>query len=317
MLRVGAPAAPCGAPPSVHSIRWVRAVGARERVASDRWCDGVGGPLVADAPHTAPEATLPLTVISWNTHVGGGDVARLVDDARAGRLTGSPVGTLVLLLQEVYRGSASVPATPPSGARFAAAEAPSPPGGQRQGIGRAAEAAGLTLLYVPSMRNGVDAEDRGNAILSSAALDGLEAIELPLERQRRVAVAAEITVRSGTPVRLRLVSTHFTNMVPHHLWALSETGRVRQARALSAALDDNQPTVLGGDLNAWFGYHDGAFRELARVLPLARPADRRPTFGPMRLDHILARLPAGWHITVGRAASRYGSDHYPLVAVIE
>jgi endonuclease/exonuclease/phosphatase family metal-dependent hydrolase len=176
----------------------------------------------------------------------------------------------------------------------------------------------LSLLYVPSMRNGAAAEDRGNAILSSIALGNPEAIELPLERQRRVAVAADILVRNAsTRTTLRIVSTHFTNMVAHHLWAMSEPGRVRQARALAAAIDDGMPTVVGGDLNSWFGYRDGAFRELARVLPAARPRDRRPTFGPMRLDHVLARLPSGWRITVRRAESRYGSDHYPLVAVIE
>jgi hypothetical protein len=32
---------------------------------------------------------------------------------------------------------------------------------------------------------------------------------------------------------------------------------------------------------------------------------------------VLARLPPGWHISVRRANSRYGSDHYPLVAIIE
>ena len=127
VLHVGAPAAPCGASPSSRSIRWVRAVEARERRASSRWCDGVGGPVVAESPRVVPEATLPLTVISWNTHVGGGDLARLVRDARAGRLTGTAARAIVLLLQEVYRGSDSVPAAPPAGARFAAAETPSPP----------------------------------------------------------------------------------------------------------------------------------------------------------------------------------------------
>jgi endonuclease/exonuclease/phosphatase family metal-dependent hydrolase len=316
VLLGGAPPAPCGAP-SEQAIRWMRALGARERVASNQWCEGVGNPVVLEAPRAASAATLPLTIISWNTHVGGGDVARLLDDARAGRLTGTHTESIVLLLQEVYRQGGSVPPSPPAAARFASGEAPAPPHALRQGIVATAQASGLSLVYVPSMRNGVVAEDRGNAILSSVALDDIEAVELPLERQRRVAIAAEIAIRTHTPVTLRIVSAHLTNMVPHHLWALSETGRIRQARTLAAALKDDVPTVLGGDLNSWFGYRDGAFRELARVLPLARPGDRRPTFGPMRLDHVLARLPPGWHISVRRANSRYGSDHYPLVAIIE
>jgi endonuclease/exonuclease/phosphatase family metal-dependent hydrolase len=37
----------------------------------------------------------------------------------------------------------------------------------------------------------------------------------------------------------------------------------------------------------------------------------------MRLDHVLLRLPDGWRAEVRRAKSRYGSDHYPLVATIQ
>ena len=317
VLRVGTPAPPCGAAPAPHSVHWLRGIGAGEVPSSTRWCDGVGAPVVVDAPRASPEATLPLTIVSWNTHIGGGDIGRLIQDAHAGHLTGAPVGGFVLLLQEVYREGDTVPEPPPSGARLAAGEMPSPPHARRQGILATAEAAGLSVFYVPSMRNGVVAEDRGNAILASFTLSGFEAIELPLERQRRVAIAANIGVRANPPIRLRVVSTHFTNMVAHHLWALSEPGRVRQARVLAAALQDEVPTVLGGDLNSWFGYRDGAFRELARILPLAHPRDRRPTFGAMRLDHVLARLPSGWRLTVRRAGSKYGSDHYPLIAVIE
>lgn len=318
VLRVEAPSPPCGVSPPGHTIRWIRAVAPGEAADSTRWCAGVGNAVFLEGDRVTTDAAPPLTFISWNTHIGGGDIGRLIGDARAGRLTGTPVSNLVLLLQEVYRHDASVPSPPPPRARIAAGEAPSPPDAARQGIEAAARDTGLSLLYVPSMRNGAAAEDRGNAILSSIALGNPEAIELPLERQRRVAVAADILVRNAsTRTTLRIVSTHFTNMVAHHLWAMSEPGRVRQARALAAAIDDGMPTVVGGDLNSWFGYRDGAFRELARVLPAARPRDRRPTFGPMRLDHVLARLPSGWRITVRRAESRYGSDHYPLVAVIE
>jgi endonuclease/exonuclease/phosphatase family metal-dependent hydrolase len=315
VLRTTPPPDACGATSSGAAILWRRAVASNEIRDSNRWCSGVGSPAVI-AEAAAGAAETPLTVISWNTHVGGGDIAALVADARSGRLTGTPTDSLVLLLQEVYRQGDGVPASPPAGFRSAEAQMPLPPGGTRRGIAATARALGLSLFYVPSMRNGRTTEDRGNAILSSARLDGLEAIELPLEGQRRVAVAARIQVGTPASLTLRLVSTHFTNVVGHHLWVLSEPGRVRQARTLSRALADDEPTLVGGDLNSWFGYADGAFRELARVLPLARPADRRPTFGPMRLDHVLARLPSGWRLTVRRADSRYGSDHYPLIATI-
>jgi len=156
-------------------------------------------------------------------------------------------------------------------------------------------------------------------MLSTLPLSDLTAIELPLERQRRVALEATTTMAppGGGPMTVRFVCTHFTNMVLHHLFLLSESGRLRQARALARVLPANGPLIVGGDFNAWFGYHDAAFRELARVVPSAASDDRRATFGPMRLDHILLRLPDGWRATVRRADSRYGSDHYPLVAVID
>jgi endonuclease/exonuclease/phosphatase (EEP) superfamily protein YafD len=37
----------------------------------------------------------------------------------------------------------------------------------------------------------------------------------------------------------------------------------------------------------------------------------------MRLDHLLFRLPEGWRASLRRAERRYGSDHYPLVALVE
>ena len=56
-----------------------------------------------------------------------------------------------------------------------------------------AERFGLSVAYVPSMRNGPatrldEREDRGNAILSTEPLIDVKAIELPFGKQRRVAV---------------------------------------------------------------------------------------------------------------------------------
>jgi endonuclease/exonuclease/phosphatase family metal-dependent hydrolase len=193
---------------------------------------------------------------------------------------------------------------------------------ERVEVTSAAERLGLSAIYVPSMRNGrpgATTEDRGNAILSSVRLSDVTAIELPLERQRRVAIAATVMVKGGEqgvqPVRL--VCTHFTNMVMHHAWILSESGRLRQARALALALPAEGSLILGGDLNSWFGYRDSAYRQLAGTMARASAEDRRPTFGPLRLDHVLFRLPTGWRTEVRRAEQKYGSDHYPLAATID
>jgi len=300
-------------------FRWLRVSSANERAALDRWCAGVG-PSVAIEAAQAPEAfTGPFAVVSWNTHVGAGDLDVFIADLRAGRLTGQPVSDFVLLLQETYRSGDAVPSL--LDVHWASAIFGAGPRSPRVEAIRLAERLGLASIYVPSMRNGppgVTSEDRGNAILSSARLRDLSAIELPLERQRRVAITATINVKpAGAPVTaVRMVSTHFTNMVMHHLWLLSESGRLRQARALAKALPRDGPLILGGDLNSWFGYRDAAYRELAQQLSPAAVDDRRATFGPMRLDHLLFRLPEGWRAELRRADRKYGSDHYPLVALI-
>ncbi|HYT69354.1 MAG TPA: endonuclease/exonuclease/phosphatase family protein [Vicinamibacterales bacterium] len=287
----------------------------RERSSLDRWCAGVGLPARIEGTRAAATFSGPLAVVSWNTHVGAGNIDAFVADLRSGRLTGRPVTDFVLLLQEAYRTGFDVPSR--NGVSWASAGQARALKDSRVEAVRAAERLGLWGVYVPSMRNGqpvATAEDRGNAILSTRPLSDITAIELPLERQRRVAIAATVMLGPGRP--LHVVCTHFTNMVMHHLWLLSESGRLRQARALAQALPADGPLILGGDFNAWFGFHDAAYRQLAEVLSHPAVEDRRPTFGPLRLDHLLFRLP-GWRAELRRADSKYGSDHYPLIASID
>jgi endonuclease/exonuclease/phosphatase family metal-dependent hydrolase len=301
-------------------VHWLRLSATRERPSLDRWCAGVG-PSISVQPEQASDALAPpFAVVAWNTHVGAGDLDLFVADLRAGRLTGKPVSDFVLLLQETYRSGDNVPAV--MSVHWASAIFGAGPRSSRIEAIRFAERLGLSSIYVPSMRNGppgVTSEDRGNAILSTARLHDAEAIELPLERQRRVAIAASVMIRrpDASQMPVRVVSTHFTNMVMHHAWILSESGRLRQARALAQALPADVPVILGGDLNSWFGYRDAAYRELAQTLSPATSEDRRATFGPMRLDHLLFRLPPAWRVHLRRADRKYGSDHYPLVALIE
>ena len=301
-------------------VRWLRLSSSDERTALDRWCAGVGPSVVADTRQGPAALSAPFAIVSWNTHVGAADLDVFIADLRAGRLTRTPVADFVLLLQEAYRSGDAVPSA--TAVNWAAAIFGPGPLASRIEATALAEQLGLSHVYVPSMRNGrpgVTTEDRGNAILSTSRLRDLSAIELPLERQRRVAIAATVAVKnaSGATTDLRVVSTHFTNMVMHHAWILSESGRLRQARALVQALPGDAPMVVGGDLNSWFGYRDAAYRELAHKLSGAAVEDRRATFGPLRLDHLLFRLPDGWRAEVRRANSKYGSDHYPLVALID
>jgi endonuclease/exonuclease/phosphatase family metal-dependent hydrolase len=304
-------------------VRWLRVAPSNEHAAIDRWCSPVGVPVRIGGRQPEDVLSGPVAIVSWNTHVGAGDLDGLVTDLRSGGLTGGrPVTSFVLLLQEVYRSGDTVPSQVGRDGRWASAQRPPGPGGERDDVAASAKRLGLEAFYAPSMRNGAPGatdEDRGNAILSTMPMSELTAIELPLERQRRVALQATVslTVQGRAPVPLRVVSTHFTNMVMHHVWVLSESGRLRQARALASVLPADGPLVLAGDFNAWFGYRDAAYKELVRRVPAPWSDDRRATFGPMRLDHILTRLPEGWRASTRRAGTRYGSDHYPLVATIE
>jgi endonuclease/exonuclease/phosphatase family metal-dependent hydrolase len=307
----------CREPADERRVTWQFPISEHDRRETERWCAAVGPPVIAaDAPMVEIRDST-LTVVSWNTHVGGGDVSELVADLRAGRLTGGArVDAFVLLLQEVYREGSAVPLPMPDGAKSADRAQHEPGSARNEEIPATARALDLALFYAPSMRNGARTpEDRGNAILATLPLEDFTGIELPHERQRRVALAATIRgALGGEPIDLRVVSAHLSNAVAHHLWLFSSFGRARQARALVRTLTD-RPIIIGGDFNTWFGSWDRAYRELARAFDTPRE-DGRPTFWILRLDHFFFCLPPEWHVTIHRAESRYGSDHYPLVARI-
>ena len=262
-------------------VRWVRVSPDREREAIDQWCAAVGKPARATAGSGPRTLNGPFVIVSWNTHVGAGDIETFVADLRAGRLTrGVAVSSFVLLLQETYRAGSAVPDSSTGDLRWASAQQPSRAPGTRRDVTSVAARLGLDMIYVPSMRNGAPAatdEDRGNAVLSSSPLSDIAAIELPLEHQRRVAIQAVVHVRTaeGNDVPVTIVDTHFTNMVLHHLWVLSESGRLRQARALADALPPRGALIVGGDFNAWFGFHDAAYRQMQQVAQAVPNQDRR------------------------------------------
>jgi endonuclease/exonuclease/phosphatase family metal-dependent hydrolase len=225
----------------------------------------------------------------------------------------------------VHRAGPDVPAEAAPGA-WGNGTAAVPPSGERLDIVEAARNLGLNVLYAPSMRNGagsaVQAEDRGNAILTSLSIQEPRAIELPFERQRRVAVAG--AVRGVTPAgerwTLRVVSAHLEN---RSSWtrALDSFGasRARQARALIGAIDGDA-AIVGADLNPWSaGFLESAVGLLRERFPDGPPFDA-PTMTvggiPRRLDHLLFRLPDGWRASLRRLDDRYGSDHHPVLGVL-
>lgn len=305
------------------SVVWVRA-DSREL---EPWRRAVGPPVVLP-PRARGEAADELGFAVWNTGVGSGDLERFVADLRAGRLFEDrrPTEHVVLLLQEVYRAGESVPLRALSGARGARRIHRRPRTGARLSIDTVARRSGLALYYVPSMRNGrprgdAPREDRGNAILSTLPLSAWTAIELPFERERRVALQAHVSLSApaGGPRELRFVNVHLDPR--SSLWRAHRSlgaGRAHQALWLASLMDDAHPTVVGGDLNTWAGgRRERAVAQLGARIPEARPSratGTRPVLrglAALELDHVFVQAP--WRAEHRVLDDDYGSDHRPLV----
>lgn len=302
------------------TVRWFTPAAADQRRRLDAWCATVGTPIVHQPP------TLPLTppgrriaLVSWNVHVGGGDIAALTADLRSGRLTAGDVLPFVLLLQEAFRTNDDIPVWR-SGQPAPPRIAPRPTSGPRVPTPGYAKRLGLHLVYVPSMRNGPgDAdhrEDRGSAILSTMTLADPHAIELPFERQRRVAVAARIANVTRDD-DLWVVNVHLENRTGgRRFWLEAPSARARQARALVKKFLPDGPAILGGDLNTWAS-NEPTIELLKDVFETPVGDDTRATLpGVGRIDYLLARLPSGWTMTSRRLDSRYGSDHFPVLGIL-
>jgi endonuclease/exonuclease/phosphatase family metal-dependent hydrolase len=328
-----APPAPpaCRALPTgteATSVAWYQPAAAPHAATLDAWCATVGPPIIAlrpedrTMPAADPERLDELVLVSWNVHVGGADLTAMVRSLRNGALTnGRPVTRFVLLLQEAYRAGPDVPRAGPAGFGYPRPMRPSDPSHERVDIAEHARRTGLSLFYVPSMRNGAPGEtdeDRGNAILSTEPITDFSAIELPFERQRRVAAAASLRLRGsvGEAWALRLASVHLESTASaKRLRVLAQEPRRRQVAGLLSVLPPALPMVVGGDFNTWFGYLDRSYKAMASAMPDIEVTDRRPTFARfVRLDHVFSNLPDGWTAMATRLAESFGSDHYPILA---
>jgi endonuclease/exonuclease/phosphatase family metal-dependent hydrolase len=289
------------------------------------------GPVVYE-PRPRPVPTTPidrLAVVSWNTHVGGGDLEALVDAVHRGDFThGETFDAIVLLLQEMYRHGDGVPeratilsAVPRRIVEVLHAE-------HARDVRRVAGERGLAVLYTPSMRNGGaadDPEDRGNAILSTLPLSDPAAVELPIERQRRVVAVATVggETSAGRNWQLRVANVHL-DTARSLLHGGPLAARRRQADALIAALTQSLsfdgPTVLAGDFNTFLGDREPAIGALRTAFPDAPAVESGATWSGAlglraRLDYVFVKGEAG-AVDVRRLPSRFGSDHYPLLSVI-
>lgn len=308
-----------GTPEVRASVRWLGPAAPDEISTLTAWCARVG-PALVDAEGRDPpaEPVNRIAVISWNVHLGRGDLARLLDELRSGQLTGGEsVTDFVVLLQEAVRVHA------PSTARSRGGEG----GGGDETHGDIADWGrefGLAVFYAPSMPNdqlrpGKPAADRGNAILSTLPLADLRVIDLPFERQRRAALGATVQLPAGPGQgdTFRVVTVHldvWPALVPS---LLDPTRRFRQAEGLlEIAGADSMPLVLGGDFNT-ASVRDPLITSLRTRFPesvLPSSCRTKYRFCP---DYIFQRLAPVWNATPYRILEgTYGSDHRPLIMLM-
>src|SRR5688572_16822972 len=169
----------CLAP--VDGLTWVRWSDNRQTL--DLWCHSVGRAVVEPRLPSGGD-NIGMRILSWNVHVGAGRLEELLPQllAEAAR---AQMG-LTILLQETFRTGDAVPESFPATLTVPKAIRPRRPSMDVRDI---AAKFGLSVAYVPSMRNGratamEEREDRGNAILSTEPLVDVRAIELPFGKQR-------------------------------------------------------------------------------------------------------------------------------------
>lgn len=294
------------------------------------WRRNVGSAVALDLAQRLAHPVTGLDIVCWNVAIGRADIGELLRRIQDGAYDEFGLRSdrpLVLLLQEAYRGGADVPERPHD-ARHGGRIVPG-----RTDVLEVAELMGFSLRYAPSMRNGVHRSDRGNAILSSVALEGTHAFLLPYVRQRRVALTTHIT---GLP-DLVLASAHLdTGGSPPGGWQIRYgAGRLVQAAELAHRLIDPEhaaSVVLGADLNAPLGMRDPVVRALLDGgLHLARRVGTwRHTYHArvrLPLDYVLYRSPANRirdvcveridEVPGDRSARVFGSDHHPLFARVD
>ena len=271
-------------------ITWLVPDDPRHRQKLDAICAGVG-PVVVQAGQTtarreAEGSRSPLVIVDWNTYLGRGNLEELILKLTRGDFTGgTPVDHFALLLQEVFRAS----------------------------ILQFAQQHGVSVVFAPTRKLESEADDRGGAILATGPLDNITIVELPFEKQRRLAVGAQF----GS---IQLVNVHLDTSVGL-LRGGPGAARRRQARALTEAIARlPAPLVVAGDFNTWWGDDEPAIKELRQAFPDAGRVEARETWrGPLRtgnrLDYVFAKgfVPP---VVVRRLDSRFGSDHWPLIVTM-
>jgi len=188
-----------------------------------------------------------------------------------------------------------------------------------QGTDSLARALGCTYVYYPASVHPKHDKGFGNAVLSRWPILSHQVLFLPhaqpLNRQRRVAVSADIDI-DGKP--LRAISVHLEIPV------LSQGQRLNQLQAVVDSLAaDDIPTIIAGDFNTSSLDDFAVFHQVMReagfhrvripVTHTARPNWKSQLFSQdLLLDHIFYRGMRS--VGAGGLTEALASDHFPVWA---
>lgn len=246
----------------------------------------VSATLAAPAP-AADRDPDSFVVLDWNLHYGV--AAHTAVDLEQIARTIEAQGPDVVALQEVSRGWVL--------------------GGGTDMLTWLGHRLGMHVAFAPAAD-----QQFGNALLSRAELTDVEVVALPYGAgpQDRSALTARVAGPGGEPVRVTSV----------HLQHRDENvdTRLDQLAALEAALPDDGPSVLAGDLNAepgsaevgaladagWVSAMDTAGAEDVLTHPSNEPA--------VRIDWVLGR--GGVRFAGARVLADDSSDHLALVTEV-
>ncbi len=322
--------------PAEHScrgspIRWYAPASLDMRRELARWCATVGPALIEPLPSVELGRTAaagPLTVVSWNVNVGGGDLLEFLsgeldlDCAVGAPRPGPRFSHFALLVQEAHRLSEDVPAPEPGAPLPLRIDPPQRPGPMLD-IAEVAARCGLAMIYVPSARNGdrgegARREDKGNAILASVPISDFIAIEVPLEASRKVVVGASLALPDGG--QLRVVSVHLDVaaglariLISGNSWRLEQALTVIEALELT---ESAIATLVAGDFNVWSA-DESALKVFRREFPESPAWTGRPTRGAFAPDHLFFAAARDGRVQLvpgsyRRLDERFHSDHYAL-----
>ena len=306
-------------PEPAIALSWITPRGSDDKKKLDLWCDTIGPALLRSPQEPGPSRKGRIIVVNWNVHLGNGNVVELIDELTADeRKAGRGEPHFVFLLQEAFRRGIDVPSEIRSDVGV-----PGRIPSSADDIEALARKLDWWMFYVPSMRNGKQsgaaAEDRGNAILSSLPLEGLEAIELPFSVQRRVAITATVHDRDRAH-RFRVTSVHLDTRAPLNGGFIfgASAARNRQAKWVAEVIagpsSEGLSLIVGGDLNSFWGAFESSVDTLVKVAPQVDCGGKATHKFGFTLDHIFARFSSLLApVSCRRPDNRFGSDHYPLI----